>query len=270
MKLSLNWLREWVAFDETPAELATRLTLAGLEGEALPQPGRDLAGILAGKIIAAVPHPQADRLQVCTVEVGQAQPLTIVCGASNARVGVVVPCATVGTVLPNGITITQANLRGVDSAGMLCSAEELGLVDKADGLLELDDNVRPGTPVAEHLALNDTILALELTPNRGDCLSVLGLAREVSALTDIPMRRPSLPPAVVARAQEVLRILEQGEQSGALAQLADDLPLFSASPPPAARADEPSALEQALAEVNPDELSPRDALETLYRLKGLV
>lgn len=205
MKLSLNWLREWVAFDETPAELATRLTLAGLEGEALPQPGPDLAGILAGKIIAAVPHPQADRLQVCTVEVGQAQPLTIVCGASNARVGIVVPCATVGTVLPNGITITQANLRGVDSAGMLCSAEELGLVDKADGLLELDDNVRPGTPVAEHLALNDTILALELTPNRGDCLSVLGLAREVSALTDIPMRRPSLPPAVVV-GDKVLKV----------------------------------------------------------------
>jgi phenylalanyl-tRNA synthetase beta chain len=205
MKLSLNWLRDWVAFDESPADLATRLTLAGLEGEALPQGDVQLAGVVVGLITAAAPHPQADRLQVCTVDVGEPSPLTIVCGASNARVGIRVPCATVGAVLPNGTTITQANLRGVDSAGMLCSAEELGLVDKADGLLELDDSARLGMSVAEHLGLNDTVLVLELTPNRGDCLSVLGLAREVSALTDIPMRRPSLPPAVVV-GDKVLKV----------------------------------------------------------------
>lgn len=205
MKLSLNWLREWVAFDEAPADLATRLTLAGLESEVLPQGDTRLAGVVVGQITAAVPHPQADRLQVCTVDIGQAAALSIVCGASNARVGIRVPCATVGAVLPNGMTITQATLRGVDSAGMLCSAEELGLVDKADGLLELDETARAGAAVADHLALDDVVLVLELTPNRGDCLSVLGLAREVSALTDIPMRRPSLPPAVVV-GDKVLKV----------------------------------------------------------------
>ena len=205
MKLSLNWLREWVAFEESPEALATRLTLAGLECEPVVPGDVRLSGVVVGQITAAAPHPQADRLQVCTVDVGQPAPLNIVCGASNARVGIRVPCATVGAVLPNGTEIKQATLRGVESAGMLCSAEELGLVDKADGLLELDDAAMLGMPVAQHLALDDTQLALELTPNRGDCLSILGLAREVSALSDIPMRRPSLPPAVVV-GDKVLKV----------------------------------------------------------------
>jgi phenylalanyl-tRNA synthetase beta chain len=197
MKVSLNWLRDWVAFDLAPEALATQLTLAGLESAPLPRGDTTLAGVVVGHITAVAPHPQADRLQVCTVATGAGAPLSIVCGAANARAGIKVPCATVGTVLPGGIEIREANLRGVDSHGMLCSAEELGLADKADGLLELDADASVGAPLARHLGLDDDLLELELTPNRGDCLSVLGLAREISALTEVPMRRPSLPPAVV-------------------------------------------------------------------------
>ena len=137
MKVSLNWLRDWVAFDLAPEALATQLTLAGLESAPLPRGDTTLAGVVVGHITAVAPHPQADRLQVCTVATGAGAPLSIVCGAANARAGIKVPCATVGTVLPGGIEIREANLRGVDSHGMLCSAEELGLADKADGLLEL-------------------------------------------------------------------------------------------------------------------------------------
>lgn len=197
MKLSYNWLREWVPVGDSADALATRLTLSGLEAEAVPLTGALPEGVVVGRIVAVAPHPQADRLQVCSVDVGAATPLSIVCGAANAREGLHVPCATVGARLPGGQTITQAKLRGVDSFGMLCSAQELGLAEKADGLLELDGDSRPGTPIEQYLSFDDQILNLELTPNRGDCLSVMGLAREVAAIQGVQMRRPNLPPAVV-------------------------------------------------------------------------
>src|SRR3546814_7078580 len=128
----------------------------------------------------------------------QDAPLQIVCGAPNARVGIKVPCALVGATLPGGMAITAAQLRGVDSFGMLCSAKELALSDKSDGLLELDRDAKPGTPIDQHLALADNVLNLEITPNRGDCLSVLGLARDVSALFGVPVQRPTQAQAVVA------------------------------------------------------------------------
>lgn len=189
MKLSYNWLREWIDPKVSAEALTTRITLAGLESDAAPMTEATPTGVVVGRIVKAERHPQADKLQVCEVDVGNSTPLQIVCGASNARVGIHVPCATVGAKLP-GIEIKQAKLRGVDSFGMLCSAKELGLGDKSEGLLELDREAKPGTPIAQHLGFDDDILNLELTPNRGDCLSVLGLAREVAALYRLPLRRP--------------------------------------------------------------------------------
>ncbi|HWU67926.1 MAG TPA: phenylalanine--tRNA ligase subunit beta, partial [Stenotrophobium sp.] len=196
MKLSYNWLCEWVNPQVSAADLAARITLAGLESEAEPMSGEIPRGVVVGRIVKAERHPQADRLQVCEVDAGNG-PLQIVCGAANARAGLNVPCATVGARLPGGTEIGQAKLRGVDSFGMLCSAKELGLAEKSEGLLELDDDAIAGTPIEQYLSFTDDILNLELTPNRGDCLSVLGLAREVSALYGLQMKRPNIPNAVV-------------------------------------------------------------------------
>jgi phenylalanyl-tRNA synthetase beta chain len=197
VKLSETWLREWVNPQATIEEIAERLVMGGLELEIEPALDTLPQGVVVGRIVAAEKHPQADRLQVCRVDVGQGEPLQIVCGAPNARVGLNAPCATVGGRLPGGMEITQAKLRGVDSFGMLCSAKELALSDKSDGLLELDATAKPGQPIGDYLKLDDHILHLEITPNRGDCLSVLGLARDVAALFGVNMKRPNLPPAVV-------------------------------------------------------------------------
>jgi phenylalanyl-tRNA synthetase beta chain len=197
VKLSETWLREWVNPQATIEGIAQRLVMGGLELEIEPALDTLPQGVVVGRITAAERHPQADRLQVCRVDVGAGEPLQIVCGAPNARVGLNAPCATVGARLPGGMAITQAKLRGVDSFGMLCSAKELALSDKSDGLLELDATAKPGQPIGDYLRLDDHILNLEITPNRGDCLSVLGLARDVAALFGVNMKRPNLPPAVV-------------------------------------------------------------------------
>lgn len=193
MKLPLNWLREFVPVDVAADALAARLTMAGLECEVLlPAPlTRD---VVVGHIVAAEPHPDADRLQVCRVDVGAAAPLVIVCGAANARVGLRAPVARVGSVLPGGQRIEAASVRGVASAGMLCSAEELGLEERADGLLELDDTAPIGAALTDYLQLDDPVIEFELTPNRGDCLSVLGIARELAALYEQPLTPPQWSP----------------------------------------------------------------------------
>ena len=193
MKLSIAWLREWANPRVSDRELASRLTMAGLECEAEPQ-DLPLPKIVVGRIVDVAPHPQADRLRVCRVDAGESAPLTIVCGAANARAGMKAPVALPGARLPDGTEIHAAELRGVSSSGMLCSAKELGLAEKSEGLLELDDAARVGTPVAKHLALADAILALELTPNRGDCLSVAGLAREVAAVLDVAYKPAAIEP----------------------------------------------------------------------------
>ena len=192
MQLSLNWLQEWVNPAVTPGELAHKLNLAGLETEAAPLLADKLQGVVVGRILTAEKHPQADRLRVCTVDIGSGTAQQIVCGAANARVGLCAPVATVGSTLPGGLLISAAELRGVDSAGMLCSAKELALSDKSEGLLELDDAATPGMPISDYLNLDDTLLTLELTPNRGDCLSIAGLAREVGALYGLQARRPAV------------------------------------------------------------------------------
>ncbi|HUR39662.1 MAG TPA: phenylalanine--tRNA ligase subunit beta [Verrucomicrobiae bacterium] len=191
MKLPIQWLREWANPKADDAMLAAKLTRAGLECEVLDAPPT-LANIVVGEIRAIAPHPQADRLRVCQVDTGGKAPSTIVCGAANARVGMKAPVALPGAKLPDGTEIRTAPLRGVESAGMLCSAKELALAEKSDGLLELDASAKVGTPIGAHLRLADATLALELTPNRGDCLSILGLSREISAVFGVPHRRPTI------------------------------------------------------------------------------
>lgn len=205
MKLSEIWLREWVNPQAPIDDIAERLIMGGLELEVEPVVSPLPQGVVVGQILSASPHPQADRLQVCEVDIGQAMPLTIVCGAANARAGIRVPCATVGATLPSGMAITQATLRGVESAGMLCSAKELGLSEHSDGLLELDANTPIGQPIVETLTLSDNILNLEITPNRGDCLSIQGLARDVAALFGVQVKRTP-PPAVVVVGAQTLKV----------------------------------------------------------------
>ena len=211
MQLSERWLREWVNPPATAAELAHKLNMAGIEAEAEPLSPHPLTGVVVGRILTAEKHPQADRLQVCTVDIGSGTPQQIVCGAPNARVGLCAPVATLGCELPGGVLITAAQLRGVDSAGMLCSAKELMLSDKSDGLLELDASATPGTPIHQYLALDDQQITLELTPNRGDCLSIAGLARELGALYGLLPCRPAVPATPVTAAQSLAVTLESTE-----------------------------------------------------------
>ncbi|HET6803895.1 MAG TPA: phenylalanine--tRNA ligase subunit beta [Frateuria sp.] len=182
MKFSENWLRELVEIQADRAQLAHALTMAGLEVEELTVLGEGLAGVVVGEIVAAEKHPEADRLKVCKVAAGSGEPLQIVCGAPNARVGLKAPLATIGAVLPGDVKIKAAKLRGVESAGMLCSARELGIDADASGLMELPADAPPGQPLAEFLGLPDASIELKLTPNRPDCLGLVGLAHDVAAL----------------------------------------------------------------------------------------
>jgi phenylalanyl-tRNA synthetase beta chain len=182
MKFSENWLRELVDVQADREQLAHALTMAGLEVEELTPLGEGLDGVVVAEIVGAGKHPEADRLQVCMVDPGQGEPLQIVCGAPNARVGIKVPLAMVGAKLPGGIAIKAAKLRGVESFGMLCSAKELGIDTDASGLLELPADAPVGQPLAAYLGLPDASIELKLTPNRPDCLGLYGLAHDVAAL----------------------------------------------------------------------------------------
>ena len=185
MKVSTHWLKDFITLDADAAALAERLTLAGLEVDEITPAASEFSGVVVAKITDAQPHPDADRLQVCTVDAGTGEPLQIVCGAQNARAGLLAPLATVGGMLvgeDGPFKIKQAKLRGVASHGMLCSARELGLGDSHAGLLELPDALPVGVDVREALGLDDQVIDIELTPNRGDCAGMTGVARELSAL----------------------------------------------------------------------------------------
>ncbi|MES1946265.1 phenylalanyl-tRNA ligase subunit beta [Salinisphaera sp. C84B14] len=194
MKISEQWLREWVATSASIDALAQQLTMAGLEVDDLLDGGPALDGVVVGRIVDCEPHPEADRLKLCRVDVGEQSPLSIVCGAPNASAGLVVPVARVGATLPNGLTIEAAEIRGQASAGMLCSASELGLSADASGLWPLSADARPGMALSDYLGLPDRILDIDLTPNRGDCLSVRGVAREVAVAQGVAMQEPTVTP----------------------------------------------------------------------------
>lgn len=180
MKFSENWLRSHVPVHTSRDELAATLTAIGLEVEEVTALGESLAGVVVARIVECAKHPEADRLQVCKVDAGRGELLQIVCGAPNARPGLVAPLATVGTTVGE-IVIKAAKLRGVDSNGMLCSAKELGIDADASGLLELPDDAPIGAPIAEYLSLPDASIEIKLTPNRADCFSVRGIAFDVAA-----------------------------------------------------------------------------------------
>jgi phenylalanyl-tRNA synthetase beta chain len=181
MRISLQWLAEYVDLPSVE-EVARKLTAVGLEVEAIERSGADVRGVVAARILASEKHPNAEKLSVTRVDPGEGEPLQVVCGAKNYQVGDVVPLATVGTQLPGGVKIEKAKLRGVESFGMLCSARELGLSEDASGLLVLPQDVKPGTPIAKALGLDDVLLEVNVTPNRPDALSHVGIAREVAAL----------------------------------------------------------------------------------------
>ena len=180
MKFSENWLRSLVDIRADSATLARRLTMSGLEVAEVAPIGGSLDGVIVARIVACEPHPDADKLRVCRVDTGNGN-VQIVCGAPNARAGLVAPLATIGATLPNGVTIKAAKLRGVESQGMLCSARELGIDADASGLMELPSNAPTGQSLSRYLGLPDVAIEVELTPNRGDCLGIVGLADEVAA-----------------------------------------------------------------------------------------
>ena len=209
MQFSENWLRQFVNPSLDSEALSHALTMAGLEVEEMVPAGVVFTKVVIGEIVEAVKHPDADRLQVCKVNVGN-EVLQIVCGAANASVGIKVPCALVGAELP-GISIKQAKVRGVDSYGMLCSSKELGLAAEATGLLELPNNALVGQDIREYLSLNDNLLTLKLTPNRADCLSILGIARDVAAITGAPINAPKIAPAKL-ESQRTMSVLVNAPQ----------------------------------------------------------
>ena len=204
MRVSVQWLRELVAIGDMPvARLAEALTMGGLEVEEMAPVAGEFSGIVVGHVKSVAPHPNADKLRVTEVDAGTGETLTIVCGAPNVAAGQKVPCALVGAKLPSSrsgtgdrtlLEIRKAKLRGVESSGMLCSARELGLSQDHDGLLVLEESAPVGRDVREVLGLDDVYLTLKLTPNRGDCLSMFGIARDVAAITGTALTLPTAPP----------------------------------------------------------------------------
>ena len=188
MKFSESWLRSFVDPACSGDEFSHLLTMAGLEVEEEEAVAPAFDKVVVAQILEVDKHPDADRLNVCRVDVGSGELLQIVCGAPNAAAGIKVPCALPGAELPGGFTIKLAKVRGVASSGMLCSARELGIADDAAGQLVLGADARVGEDVRRHLDLDDRLLTLKLTPNRSDCLSLEGVAREVAALTGTPAR----------------------------------------------------------------------------------
>ena len=210
MQFPESWLREFCNPPLSTQQLADTLTMAGLEVEDMKSVAPPFSKVVVGLITSAEQHPNADRLRVCQVDVGQSQALSIVCGAPNARVGIKVPCAMVGAELPPGadgkaFLIKLSQLRGVESQGMLCSSKELHLSQEHAGLLELSNEAILGQDIREHLLLDDTLFTLKLTPNLAHCQSVYGIARELSALTGSPLQQLKFP-AVHEDISEVLPV----------------------------------------------------------------
>ena len=192
MKVLLSWLKDYIDIEETPEKIADALMMAGLEVEEIIQPGKELNKVFVGKILSKDSHPDADKLSLCKVDVGTGSALQIVCGASNMKAGDKVPVAVVGAKLPSGFEISPAKIRGVESFGMMCSKKELGISDEHGGLFILDESAQIGENIVKELGMDDIIFDVSITPNRGDALSHLGIARELSAIFNLPMHRDPL------------------------------------------------------------------------------
>ena len=198
MKFSEAWLREWVNPELDTQQLAEQLTMAGLEVDAVEPVAAGFSGVIVAEVIAVEAHPDADKLRVCQVAAGKDEPLQIVCGAPNVRAGMKAPLATVGGRMPGDMKIKKAKLRGVPSHGMLCSARELGLSDEHQGLMELPGDAPVGRDLRDYLGLDDVTIEVDLTPNRGDCLGMEGVAREVGTLNGTDLTPPAFEPVAAS------------------------------------------------------------------------
>ncbi len=187
MKFSEQWLREWINPGISTDELSHQLTMAGLEVDAIEPVAAEFTKVVVGEVLSVAKHPDADKLNVCQVNVGDKEPLNIVCGAANVRAGLRIPAALVGAVLPGNFKIKKSKLRGVPSHGMLCSTSELGITETAEGLMELPGDAPVGTDIREYLELNDVMFELSITPNRADCFGIQGIAREVGVSNKQPV-----------------------------------------------------------------------------------
>jgi phenylalanyl-tRNA synthetase beta chain len=194
MKFSERWLREWIDPPVDAAGIVRQLTMAGLEVDSVEPAAPEFSVVVVGRVEAVAPHPDADKLRVCQVDTGTGETLGIVCGAPNVYAGMRAPVALLGGELPDGMKIKRARLRGVESQGMLCSVRELGLGESHEGLWDLPQDAPVGTDLRDWLGLDDHVIDVDLTPNRGDCFSVLGIAREVALINGLPLGGPELAP----------------------------------------------------------------------------
>lgn len=202
MKISENWLRTWVNPAIDSDTLSDQLTMLGLEVDELVPAAKPFTGVVIGEVLTVVQHPDADRLRVTTVNIGSGEPLQIVCGAPNVRAAMKMPVATIGAVLPGDFKIKKGKLRGVESQGMLCGASEIDLEDKIDGLLELPADAPVGTNIREYLNLDDHVIDISITPNRGDCFSIRGVAREIGVINQLPVTAPEIQEVVTTIADQ--------------------------------------------------------------------
>lgn len=208
MKFSEQWVRQWLELNIDRDTLAAQLTMSGLEVDDVSPVAAPFSKVVVGQVVACAPHPDADKLRVTQVNIGQSEPLAIVCGAANCRQGLMVAVATVGAELPGGLLIREAKLRGEPSFGMLCSAKELGLSDAADGLLELPADAPIGMDVRQYLQLDDVTIEIGLTPNRADCLGMLGIARELAVINGVELLdKPQAPVAASIDEQRQVQLL---------------------------------------------------------------
>ena len=191
MRVSLNWLKEYVNISLSVDDLAELLTMSGLEVEAKEPLGRSLEEVVAARVLSVRPHPQADTLWLCDVEAGRGV-VQVVCGAPNLRVGMMAPMALPGTMIPGGVEVKESRIRGEASVGMLLAEDEMGLTEDHTGIMVLPESLSPGAPVAQALSLEDWALEIGLTPNRPDCACVIGIAREIAALTRGKLRKPDI------------------------------------------------------------------------------
>lgn len=202
MKISENWLRTWVNPAIDSEKLSDQLTMLGLEVDELAPAAKPFTGVVVGEVLTVEQHPDADRLRVTTVNIGSGEPLQIVCGAPNVRAGMKAPVATIGAVLPGDFKIKKGKLRGIESQGMLCGASEIDLEDKIDGLLELPADAPVGMNIREYLDLDDNVIDISITPNRGDCFSIRGIAREIGVINQLPVTAPEIKEVVATISDE--------------------------------------------------------------------
>jgi phenylalanyl-tRNA synthetase beta chain len=210
MRISENWLREWVNPSVNTNELAEKLTMAGLEVDSVQPVSGEFSDVVVGQVLSAEPHPNANKLTICEVGIGEEASLTIICGAPNARKGIVVAVAKVGAVLPSGLKIKKAKLRGEPSFGMLCSEDELGLEKSIEGIMELPEDAPLGESLRTYLELDDSVIEVDLTPNRGDCLSMKGVGREVAALYSLELNNLDNTPIKI-ESDETLSVELEGQ-----------------------------------------------------------